>query len=202
MNVIITLTLFVAYLFFFLVCCYIEDGLLGLSSFALKDMDKSVIYEGQTSWSNTPAENKVPRETFEKFFSQYDFIEDVTIVEYDNYFDSVSGRGVTLYLIDENYDSHFNFPIIMGRYFTDEEIESGAKVCVIGEERQLKTGLVPGDTLEIGGTSLEIVGVMKYNANMGANLTPYNAFGDKFLTRTCRDIILRWPSPIWAALLK
>ena len=35
-NLVILLTLFVAYLFFFMVCCYVEDGLLGLSRTSLR----------------------------------------------------------------------------------------------------------------------------------------------------------------------
>lgn len=46
-NIVIALTLFVAYLFFFMICCHVEDGMLGVSSFSLKDMDRSIYFYGQ-----------------------------------------------------------------------------------------------------------------------------------------------------------
>ncbi len=169
-NLVILLTLFVAYLFFFMVCCYVEDGLLGLSSFSLKEKERSVYFYG---WSAFGQRNDaLSQKDLADFAARNSVIEDMTAVEDDSYFDSFSGQSLTLYRVDGRFQSHFTFPILQGRYFTEEELSSGAPVCVIGEGLWLRKNRTVGDDLNVGNIALKIIGVMKYNANMSANLVP------------------------------
>ena len=170
MNIIIVLTLFVAYQFFFLVCCYIEDGLLGLSMFEMKNISQSILYESQTNLDDDIISSK----DIKKFLNKYSFIQDYTFIQYNTYSDVISQDILSYYLIDENYTDFFEFPIIEGRYFTKEELKGGDKVCVIGEGYQKQTGLNIDDVVYIGDTKLEIIGVMKYIPNFNVNLIPYS----------------------------
>ena len=175
-NIVIALTLFVAYLFFFMICCHVEDGMLGVSSFALKDMDRSIYFYGQARQLQRQA--SISQKEFEDFSAQYEFIQSMAVVEYGYYFDSLTGEGLTIYRVDEGFQSHFTFPLIRGRYFSKDEIREGASVCVIGEGFWLQSDLDVGDTLKVGKHNLTIIGVMKYTANASANLVPYKTFED------------------------
>lgn len=173
-NLVIAGTLFVAYLFFFVVCCYIEDGLLGLETFSFKERDRSVYYSASVLEND---EQLYPEEV-EDFSRQYPFLESFTMLEYIYHTDTISNQGISFYRVDEHFSDHFTIPILKGRYFTLEEIQNGSPVCVIGEGLRLQSGLDVGDSLTLGECSLKIIGVMKYNANMGANLVPYKTFED------------------------
>lgn len=171
-NLVITLTLFVAYLFFFIICCYIEDGMLGMTSFLLKDKERSVHYYGSVLGNSS----SLDLQEIENFSNQYPFIEDITAIEYNYYSDPLTNQGGVFYRVDEHFFSHFTVPILRGRTFTPQEFQSGAPVCVIGEGFWLRSGMDIGDHFTVGGCELEIIGVMKYNANMSANLVPYKTF--------------------------
>ena len=145
----------------------------------MTESNRSVIYEGKIPQIETTVGPDYSREKYNTFFSSYDFIESLTVVEYDHYSDPVLKQEYSIYCVDENFKRHFNFPIIMGRYFTDEEIATGANVCIIGEGVHLRKGLMPGDSIQIGQDNLKVIGVMKYTANMSANLVPYNTLNNR-----------------------
>ncbi len=175
MNLLIILTLFAAYLFFFLICCYIEDGLLGLSSFQLHNMENSLFYRGQAPFSID--EPSVSRGDIDLLLKD-DAVKSATVIEYDTYDDPVSGQGYSLYLIDENFGAHFRAPIVAGRYFTQQELLEGAPVCVTNQQSYINGGPGPGETITLGGRKLTVVGVMKYVPNASVKLVPYRAFSE------------------------
>lgn len=175
MNLLIVLTLFTAYLFFFLVCCYIEDGLRGLSSFQLRNMEHSLLYRGQVSHSmDKPS---VSRDDILALLGNAG-VQSFTVVEYDTYDDPVTGQGYSLYLVDENFAQHVKAPIVAGRYFTQRELLEGASVCVTNQQSVVNGGPGPGEIITLGGLKLTVIGVMKYVPNAGVKLVPYRALLD------------------------
>lgn len=178
LNIIISLSLFFAYLFFFMVCCYIEDGVTDLHSFQIKNSDQCIYYESGTDFSKSITENRISPKAFRSFFSQYDFIREATVAEDDYYQDPILGGSLSYLLIQKNFDSFFQFRMLSGRYFNEQEIENGADVCVIEQVLHDTQGLSVGDTVQVGNTELKIIGVMKYNAHAGVVLVPDTALAN------------------------
>lgn len=118
-------------------------------------MDRSIYFYGQARHSQRQA--SIPQKEFEDLAAQYEFIQSMAVVEYGYYFDSLTGEGLTIYRVDEGFQSHFTFPIIRGRYFSEDEIQEGASVCVIGEGLWLQSNLDVGDTLKVGKHNLTII---------------------------------------------
>ena len=170
-NAVIVFTLFVAYLFFFLGCCYVEDGIRDMDSFKLKQMENSIYYDSST-FSGT--KQKVTEEEFDTFWGQYDFVEQTTVIEKNHSDDQISGQTQHFYLIPPNYNDFFLFDVSDGRYFTKEEMENGARVCVIEKAYQDTNAVNVGDFININNTELEVIGVIKRNANGGVIFVPNN----------------------------
>lgn len=173
-NLLIIMTLYLAFLFFFLVCCYIEDGLLGLSSFRLKGMEQSVIYHGQVPFS-LDGRADVSRDDIESLLDRTS-VESAAVIEAATYHNPASGQDHFFYLVDENFPGHYHVPIVAGRDFTREELLEGAPVCLINQQAYTNGGAGPGDTIRLGGLELTVVGVAKYVPNIGAQFVPYRAF--------------------------
>ena len=167
-NAVIVFTLFVAYLFFFLGCCYVEDGIRDLDSFKQVNMENSIYHE---SFTFTEMQ-RVSEKDFKAFFDQYDFVEESIVIEKNYIVDSISGETNYIHLIPSNYADFFLFDVLDGRYFTKAEMEEGANVCVVEKSYQDINDINIGDFITINNTELEIIGVIKRNANAGAVFIP------------------------------
>lgn len=155
-----------------MVCCYIEDGVTDLHGFQIKNGDQCIVYQSSTDFSKSMTENKISPQAFRSFFGQYDFVREATVAEFDSYQDPIMGESLSCYLIQKNFDSFFQFRMLSGRYFSEKELENGAKVCVLEQVLSDTKGLFVGDTVQVGNTNLKIIGVMKYNAHAGVVLVP------------------------------
>lgn len=164
-NVIIVFTLFFSYLFFFLSCCYIEDGIRDMNSFQMKNLSSSIRYESNFSNSN---QNKSSLTNFEDFFSQYDFTEQYTIVWENYYYNQLSGNGFRYLSIMDNYEDFNNVTLLEGRFFLEDDFQKDHRVCVIEKTKRDEEGLVIGDHIRIESFDYEIIGVIKRNADAGA----------------------------------
>lgn len=171
-NAIIVLTLFVAYLFFFLGCCYIEDGLRDMESFQQKRMENAIYYESTADILETKSTQKISDKEINELLAKYDFVEDVTAIE-KNYIDSpLTGESFSYHLIAPNYADFFFVNILDGRFFTSDEMNDGAKVCVVEKAFRDSKKIDIGDFITIDGTELQIIGVMKRNADSGKVFIP------------------------------
>ncbi len=169
-NAVIVFTLFVAYLFFFLGCCYIEDGLKDMDSFKLKRMENAIQYQGRDMTGASA--QRISQKDFDAFFAQYDCVEKAAVLEWNHRMDQLNGQTISYDLIPPDYADFFLINLTDGRFFTPEEMANGAAVCVAEQMLQDTKGLQPGDFVEIGETRLKIVGVIKNNANAGRLLIP------------------------------
>lgn len=172
-NAVIVFTLFVAYLFFFLGCSYIEDGIRDMDSFKQKQMRDSIYYESLPAFMDK-SEQKISVEDFSAFFNQYDFIEKATVVKRNYMDDQLTGNTLSFYMLQDNYADFFLFNMTAGRFFTQSEIKSGDMVCVVEKSYQDINGVDIGDFIMIDDMELEIIGVMKRNANAGTVFVPYS----------------------------
>jgi putative ABC transport system permease protein len=73
---------------------------------------------------------------------------------------SVQGAGVTA--ATHEYDKTFNFDLAEGRYFTENESERGAPVCLVGSS--IAEGLFPnqtavGKSIKVLGRKVQIIGI-------------------------------------------
>lgn len=175
LDIIISLSLFFCLPVFFMVCCYIEDGVTDLHSFQIRNSDQCIYYNSSTDFSRSITENRISPQVFRSFFDQYNFVQEATVTEYDYYQDPILSENLSYYLIQKNFNSFFQFQMMSGRYFSGKELENGADVCVIEQTLRDKRGLSVGDTIQVGNTELKIIGVMKYSANAGIVLVPDTA---------------------------
>lgn len=176
-NLIVVFTLFVAYLFFFIACSYVESGFSDLTSFRLKDEDTSLYYRGAVDFMTQEENKRISEEKFRDFFGQYDFIANTTVQEFGSYKNEITQSGITYYLIAENYTDFFQVNLVEGRYFTQEEMRIGKRVCIITEGLQEQAGLSVGDYQSINGIHLEIIGVRRDTANNGIVFIPSQTLG-------------------------
>lgn len=65
--------------------------------------------------------------------------------------------------------------LLSGRYLTDEELQSGARVCLSKESERVGEKIRVGDTLNIGGADFEVVGIVRDPQLYGGVMIPYNA---------------------------
>lgn len=171
-NAIIVLTLFVAYLFFFLGCCYIEDGVRDMESFQQKQMDDSIRFESGAGFSEMNATSKISDEEFNALFERYDFVKETTVVEKNYMDDPLSGEAFSYNLISPNYADFFFVNVLDGRFFTADELETGANVCVVEKAFQDRKDVNIGGFITLDGAELQIVGVVKRNADSGKVFIP------------------------------
>ncbi len=99
-----------------------------------------------------------------------------TVSEFNRYQNDLTDEGFAYYAIQKNF-SDFLHRRFEGRYFTEEEFEKGSAVCLV-ENVSGNTPVQIGDVVDIDGTSFEIIGVIKRNADAGGVFLPYRALED------------------------
>lgn len=65
--------------------------------------------------------------------------------------------------------------LLSGRMPTDEEMQSGARVCVSKENERVGETIRIGNTMNIGGADFEIVGIVRDPQLYGGVMIPYNS---------------------------
>ena len=183
-NIVIVVTLFIAYLFFFLGCCYIEDGMRDMNSFHMKNASSSIRYK--SNFSNNSF-NEISLTDFENFFGQYEFTEQYTIIWENYYYNQLSGEGFRYLSIMDNYEDFNNVTLLDGRFFTEDDFQNDRRVCVVEKTKRDEEGLVLGDQIRIETVDYEIIGIIKRNADAGATwislnslLASHSAFQSEF----------------------
>lgn len=177
-NVVVVVTLLVAYLAFFLGCCYIEDGARDFDAFKVKDMGSSVYYNGRPSYLDSKVEHKLSETALADFFGQYTFVESYTVGEFNRYQNQVTNDSLTYYAIQESFSNFYYIDVLEGRFFTETEFENGSAVCVVEKTYQDIHSVAVGNTIDIDGTTFEIIGVIKRNADAGSVFLPYKSLQD------------------------
>lgn len=177
-NIVVVVTLLVAYLAFFLGCCYIEDGVRDFDSFKMKDMDNSIHYVGHAPYSESKAEHKLTETALASFFEQYAFVKSYTVSEFNRYQNDLTDEGFAYYAIQKNFSDFYYIDVLEGRYFTEKEFEKGSAVCLVEKTYQELHSVQVGDVVDIDGASFEIIGVIKRNADAGGIFLPYRALED------------------------
>lgn len=116
---------------------------------------------------------------------------------------STSGQAVngnnnwptTIYGVDASYLDIRKYELEDGRVFTDKEIKSLAKVCIVGQtvvENIFTSGIDPiGQTIRFGGIPLKVIGVLKEKGQNGMGmdqddmiLAPYTSVQRRMLAIT------------------
>ncbi|WP_319501746.1 ABC transporter permease [uncultured Draconibacterium sp.] len=116
---------------------------------------------------------------------------------------STSGQAVngnnnwptTIYGVDASYLDIRKYELEDGRIFTDKEIKSLAKVCIVGQtvvENIFTSGIDPiGQTIRFGGIPLKVIGVLKEKGQNGMGqdqddmiLAPYTSVQRRMLAIT------------------
>nr|WP_319571129.1 ABC transporter permease [uncultured Draconibacterium sp.] len=116
---------------------------------------------------------------------------------------STSGQAVngnnnwptTIYGVDASYLDIRKYELEDGRIFTDKEIKSLAKVCIVGKtvvENIFTSGMDPiGQTIRFGGIPLKVIGVLKEKGQNGMGmdqddmiLAPYTSVQRRMLAIT------------------
>nr|WP_320022818.1 ABC transporter permease [uncultured Draconibacterium sp.] len=116
---------------------------------------------------------------------------------------STSGQAVngnnnwptTIYGVDASYLDIRKYELEDGRIFTDKEIKSLAKVCIVGKtvvENIFTSGIDPiGQTIRFGGIPLKVIGVLKEKGQNGMGmdqddmiLAPYTSVQRRMLAIT------------------
>lgn len=116
---------------------------------------------------------------------------------------STSGQAVngnnnwptTIYGVDASYLDIRKYELEDGRIFTDKEIKSLAKVCIVGQtvvENIFTGGIDPiGQTIRFGGIPLKVIGVLKEKGQNGMGmdqddmiLAPYTSVQRRMLAIT------------------
>lgn len=180
-NLLIVFTFFAAYLFLFLGSCYIEDALTDFN--IIQNGGDSVFLESSPLNFEEGKDHTIPPQKFDAFFQKYSFVQDFTVVEKRLEENRITGEFTYYYLVQEGFSKHYNFKMLTGRYFYPEELETGAAVCIIEKNFQDISGLQVGDTMAIGKKKLQIIGVMKFNANVGVKIVPYQTIDVQSLGR-------------------
>lgn len=103
------------------------------------------------------------------------FVSYSTTWEYDG-----TSRIETVAGCNRNYFDVSRTELLNGRLLTDEEMETGAKVCLV--RASAKSDMV-GKKIKLAGTEFEVVGAIRDNKIYGKFLMPYNTIrswtGDK-----------------------
>lgn len=103
------------------------------------------------------------------FFATYS-----TTFEYNgsSYLSNVSGYS-------KEYMEIGKTVLVDGRFLTQEEFDSGAKVCLSMESRRVDGKPIKvGDTITIAGTDFKIVGIIRDNKSYGSAFISYHALYD------------------------
>lgn len=113
------------------------------------------------------------RSEIDEFLAQYPFATDYTCVTNVQVIGLTEEKGVFFAMVDHSFDEYFNVGLLEGSLFTDVDFTDEPNVCVVeGAER----GLHPGDTVQIGGHSFSVIGVISSSLYRSRTLVPQNSW--------------------------
>lgn len=168
-----------SYLVLFVGGCYVEDMALSLYSYKIKNADQSIVayyYVNDEQLTFDQIDTQIDQMVKTKRRCLIPWIRE----------QQVNDNDANYKLVPPEFNQFFNYKLLEGRMFTEEEWREKSPVCVIEKSRKNLLGVQLGDNVEIQGKQFAVIGIIE-SMLFGKDILLSNAWKDEF-----DDMIVRY----------
>lgn len=143
-----------SYLVLFVGGCYAEDMAVSLYSYKMKDADQSIVayyYVNDEQLTSDEIDVQLDQMTRTRNRCIIPWIRE----------QQVNDKDLNYKIVPPSFNQFFNYKLLEGRMFTEEEWKEKRPVCIIEKSRKDLLGVQLGDSIEIQGKQFAVIGIIE-----------------------------------------